>query len=79
MEDIDGAIERMQLGLEKKGRNFTEKRQKLVAYHEAGHAILGLLMKEFDEVSKISIVPRGQAGGVTIFTPDEGANACLSK
>lgn len=78
-EDIDYAIERMQLGLEKKGRNFSEERQKLVAYHEAGHAILGLLVKEFDEVNKISIVPRGNAGGVTIFTPQEDAQACLSK
>ena len=46
---------------------------KLVAYHEAGHALLGALMKEYDLVNKISIVPRGATGGVTIFTPNEEA------
>ena len=44
-----------------------------MAYHEAGHALLGALMKEYDLVNKISIVPRGGAGGVTIFTPNEEA------
>lgn len=44
---------------------------KLVAYHEAGHALIGALMQEYDLVSKISIVPRGGTGGVTIFTPNE--------
>jgi cell division protease FtsH len=59
--------------MEKKGAEFSEKRQKLVAYHEGGHALLAALMDEFDLVNKISIVPRGQAGGVTIFTPNEEA------
>ena len=45
----------------------------MVSYHEAGHALLGAIMKEYDLVSKISIVPRGGAGGVTIFTPNEEA------
>jgi cell division protease FtsH len=57
--------------MEKKGGTYSEDRQKLVAYHEAGHAILGAVMEEYDLVNKISIVPRGGAGGVTIFTPDE--------
>ena len=70
-DDIYNAIERMQIGLEKKGADFSEQRQKLVSYHEAGHALLGALMKEYDIVNKISIVPRGGAGGVTIFTPNE--------
>merc|ERR1719428_1182778 len=46
-------------------------KRKLVAYHEAGHAILGALMKDFDVVTSISIVPRGPAGGVTQFMPSE--------
>jgi len=50
---------------------MSEKKKKLVAYHEAGHAILGALMNDYDIVAKISIVPRGPAGGVTIFTPSE--------
>jgi cell division protease FtsH len=43
----------------------------LVSYHEAGHALLGAVMKEYDLVNKISIIPRGASGGVTIFTPNE--------
>merc|ERR1712079_372168 len=50
---------------------MNEKKKKLVAYHEAGHAIVGALMNDYDVVSKISIVPRGPAGGVTIFMPTE--------
>lgn len=73
MEDIYDAIDRIQIGLEKKGSAFSSDRQKLVSYHEAGHAVLGALMEEYDLVNKISIVPRGGAGGVTIFTPNEEA------
>ncbi|CAJ1355419.1 unnamed protein product, partial [Effrenium voratum] len=50
---------------------MSEKKQRLVAYREAGHAILNALMNDNDVVAKISIVPRGPAGGVTIFTPAE--------
>merc|ERR1719389_1239003 len=59
------------IGMEKKDGVMTEKKRKLVAYHEAGHAILGALMNDYDVVAKISIVPRGPAGGVTIFMPSE--------
>ena len=72
-EDIYDAIDRIQIGLEKKGATFSSERQKLVSYHEAGHALLGALMEEYDLVNKITIVPRGGAGGVTIFTPEEEA------
>ena len=71
--DIYDAIDRIQIGLEKQGADFSEERQKLVSYHEAGHALLGALMEEYDLVNKITIVPRGGAGGVTIFTPNEEA------
>ena len=71
--EIYNAIDRIQIGLEKKGGSYSEDRQKLVAYHEGGHAVLGALMEEYDLVNKISIVPRGGAGGVTIFTPEEEA------
>ena len=67
MEDVFNAIDRIQIGLEKKGVDFSEYRQKLVAYHEAGHGLLGLLVGEFDTLSTITIVPRGGSGGVTIF------------
>ena len=71
MDEIYDAIDRAQIGMEKKGATFSADRQKLVSYHEAGHALLGAVMEEYDLVNKISIVPRGGAGGVTIFTPDE--------
>merc|ERR1719476_23160 len=70
-EDIANALERIQIGLEKKDGVMSEKKRRLVAYHEAGHAVLGALMNDFDIVAKISIVPRGPAGGVTIFMPSE--------
>ena len=55
----------------KKDAVMSEQRRRLVAYHEAGHAILGALVNDYDAVAKISIVPRGPAGGVTIFMPSE--------
>jgi len=61
------------MGLEKKGSNFSAQRKKIVAYHEAGHALLGAIMDDYDVVSKVSIVPRGNAGGLTHFTPNEEA------
>merc|ERR1712060_687776 len=70
-DDISNALERIQIGLEKKDAVMSEKKRKLVAYHEAGHAILGALMNDYDVVAKIIIVPRGPAGGVTIFMPSE--------
>jgi len=70
-DDIANALERISIGLEKKDAVMSEKKKQLVAYHEAGHALLGALMNDFDIVAKISIVPRGPAGGVTIFMPSE--------
>jgi len=70
-DDIYDALDRIQIGMEKKGGTFSSDRQKLVSYHEAGHALLGAIMQEYDLVNKITIVPRGGAGGVTIFTPNE--------
>ncbi|CAE7378488.1 ftsH [Symbiodinium natans] len=70
-DDIFNALERISIGLEKKDAVMSDQKKKLVAYHEAGHAILGALMNDYDVVAKISIVPRGPAGGVTIFMPSE--------
>jgi ATP-dependent Zn protease len=50
---------------------MSDKKRRLVAYHEAGHALVGALMPEYDPVTKISIVPRGAAGGLTFFAPSE--------
>ena len=69
--EIGDAIERVMVGPEKKDRVISEKRKQLVAYHEAGHAVVGAVMPDYDPVQKISIIPRGQAGGLTFFTPSE--------
>jgi len=70
-EEIADALERIIAGPEKKGAVMSDKKRKLVAYHEAGHALVGALMPEYDPVTKISIVPRGAAGGLTFFAPSE--------
>merc|ERR1719159_2328660 len=70
-EDIVTALDRIMIGLEKKDAVMSEAKRKLVAYHEAGHAIIGALMNDHDVVTGISIVPRGPAGGVTKFMPSE--------
>ncbi len=70
-DEVSDAIERIMAGPEKKDRVMSEKRKELVAYHEAGHALVGALMPDYDPVQKISIIPRGQAGGLTFFTPSE--------
>ncbi len=69
--EIGDAIERVMAGPEKKDRVMSNKRKELVAYHEAGHALVGAVMPDYDPVQKISIIPRGQAGGLTFFTPSE--------
>merc|ERR1719174_2440159 len=71
-EQIDGAVDRIMVGLEKKGGNPDPKGKELVAYHEAGHAIVGALVPDYDQVQKITIVPRSNgAGGLTFFAPQE--------
>lgn len=71
-DDVDWAIDRVTVGLEKKNTDAIVKDIELVAFHEAGHAIVGGLMPEYDTVTKISIVPRvSGAGGLTFFSPLE--------
>jgi len=70
-DEVSDAIERVMAGPEKKDRVISDKKKELVAYHEAGHALVGALMPDYDPVAKVSIIPRGQAGGLTFFTPSE--------
>jgi cell division protease FtsH len=65
---IEDVYQRVVVGA-KGGRPMSDERKKRVAYHEGGHAIIGVLMSEYDEVRKVSIIPRGDAGGVTFFQP----------
>ncbi|RYM04878.1 ATP-dependent metallopeptidase FtsH/Yme1/Tma family protein [Sporolactobacillus sp. THM7-7] len=71
MEDIDEAVERVIAGVAKKSRVISEKERNIVAYHEAGHTIIGLALKGADEVHKVTVIPRGQAGGYTVSLPKE--------
>ena len=69
--DIDEAIDRVMMGPAKKSKKYTEKERTLVAYHEAGHAVIGLRLEDASVVQKITIVPRGQAGGYNLMMPKE--------
>jgi cell division protease FtsH len=71
MADIDEAVDRVMGGPAKKSRKYTEKERRLVAYHEAGHAIMGLTLEDANKVQKVTIIPRGQAGGYNLMTPKE--------
>ena len=69
--DIDEAIDRVLGGPEKKSRVYTEKEKWTVSYHESGHALIGLVVPEADQVEKITIIPRGNAGGYTMMLPKD--------
>lgn len=71
MSDIDEAIDRVMMGPAKVSKTYDEKTKKLVAYHESGHAIVGLFMDNAQVVQKVTIIPRGQAGGYNLMTPKE--------
>ncbi len=71
MGDIDEATDRVIAGVAKKGRVISEKERNIVAYHEAGHVVVGLTLDEAEKVHKVTIVPRGQAGGYAVMLPKE--------
>ena len=71
MSEIDEAHDRVLMGPAKKSHKYTEKERKVVAYHEAGHAVVGLKLDGANEVQKITIVPRGSAGGYNLMLPKE--------
>ena len=71
MLEIDEAHDRVLMGPAKKSKKYTENDKKLVAYHEAGHAVLGIKLDGANDVQKITIIPRGYAGGYTMMLPKE--------
>jgi cell division protease FtsH len=71
MEDIDEATDRVIAGPAKKTRVISEKERRIVAFHEGGHTVIGLILNEADMVHKVTIVPRGQAGGYAVMLPRE--------
>ena len=70
-DELNEAIERVIMGPERKSRLISEEEKRIIAYHEAGHAVVGNAIPEADPVQKVTIVGRGQAGGVTWFRPEE--------
>ena len=71
MKQIDEAIDRVMMGPAKVSCTYDDKTKKLVAYHESGHAIIGLFLENAQVVQKVTIIPRGQAGGYNLMTPKE--------
>lgn len=69
--DIDEAIDRVLMGPAKRSRKYSDMEKRIVAYHEAGHAIIGLKLDNAEIVQKVTIVPRGEAGGYNLMTPEE--------
>lgn len=79
MDEIDEATDRVILGPAKTSRRITEKEKRLVAIHEAGHAVIGLKLTDAQEVHKITIIPRGMAGGYTMMLPKEEKMGIMTK
>ncbi len=74
MQEVEDAMIKVTMGPEKKSRVRSEKENKLTAYHEAGHAVVSKFLPSQDTVHEISIIPRGMAGGYTMYRPDEDKN-----
>lgn len=70
-DDIEEAVKKVTVGLEKRGRKYSEKDKKLTAYHEAGHAVVSRYLPTQTDVKEVSIIPRGVAGGYTMYKSDE--------
>jgi cell division protease FtsH len=71
MSELEESIERVMVGPERKSKVISDKDKRLTAYHEGGHALVGLLLKNADPVHKVTIIPRGRAGGYTLSLPKE--------
>ena len=69
--DMDEAIDRVMMGPAKKSRKYSPEEKKTVAYHEAGHAVIGIKLEDANVVQKVTIIPRGRAGGYNLMTPLE--------
>ncbi|AOK90680.1 ATP-dependent zinc metalloprotease FtsH [Paenibacillus sp. S33] len=71
MREVDEAIDRVIVGTEKRSRVISDREKRIVAYHEAGHTIIGFFLENADMVHKVTIIPRGRAGGYVIMLPKE--------
>jgi len=77
MEEVEEAFDRVIVGVQKKSRVISEREKRTIAYHEAGHAIIGYYEKHADVVHKVTIIPRGRAGGYVLSIPKEGEDRLL--
>lgn len=77
MTEIDEATVKVEVGAEKKSRKYTEKDKKITAYHEAGHAVSAYYLENCESVYEVSIIPRGMAGGYTLYRQDEDSSHLL--
>lgn len=71
VQDIDEAIDRVIMGPAKKSRKYSQKEKEMVAYHEAGHAVIGIKLEDAQIVQKVTVIPRGRAGGYNLMMPSE--------
>ncbi|MBR0061149.1 MAG: AAA family ATPase, partial [Selenomonadaceae bacterium] len=74
MTELEESIERVMAGPERKSKVMSDDEKKLTAYHEGGHALVGMMLKHADPVHKVTIIPRGRAGGYTLMLPKEDRN-----
>ncbi|MDD6133800.1 MAG: ATP-dependent zinc metalloprotease FtsH [Selenomonadaceae bacterium] len=74
MQELEEAIERVMAGPERKSHIMNDEEKRLTAYHEGGHTLVGMLLKHADPVHKVTIIPRGRAGGYTLMLPKEDRN-----
>ena len=77
MDEVEEAFDRVVVGTQKKSRVISEREKRIVAFHEAGHAIIGYLPEDADMVHKVTIVPRGRAGGYVMMLPKEGEDRMM--
>ncbi len=77
MSELDEAFDRVVVGTQKKSRIISEREKRTIAYHEAGHAIIGYYVRHADVIHKVTIVPRGRAGGYAMMIPKEGEDRLL--
>ncbi|PYI50238.1 ATP-dependent zinc metalloprotease FtsH [Paenibacillus flagellatus] len=78
MEEVEEAFDRVIVGVQKKSRVISEREKRTIAYHEAGHAIIGYYERHADVVHKVTIIPRGRAGGYVLSIPKEGEDRLLA-
>ncbi|MDR1782197.1 MAG: ATP-dependent zinc metalloprotease FtsH [Bacilli bacterium] len=79
MVDLDEAIDRVVGGPAKKSKKHNDEERKVVAFHESGHAVIGLVLDDAEVVQKVTIIPRGKAGGYVLMTPKEERNLMTKK